>query len=112
MVLLRYKDASIFVVSALNINKLMQCHGSTFLSNASSSDKVLGAGSASTKVLSLLLSDSDSRATIPEKEKKSMQHIALFIILNITVSFFIINLEHHTFSARGLHKYPADSVPN
>lgn len=46
-----------------------------------------------------------------KKKKNSMQHIALFIIMNIIV-FFIINLEHHTFNARGLQKYPADFVPN
>jgi hypothetical protein len=38
------------------------------LSEVSSSDKVLGAGSVSSKVPSLLLSGSERSATIPEKE--------------------------------------------
>jgi hypothetical protein len=54
----------------------------------SSSDKVLGAGSVSTKVPSLLLSGSDRRATIPEKRNvfvvftENMNIIILIIIIN------------------------------
>jgi hypothetical protein len=68
-VLLRYKQTSIFVVRALKVSKLMWCQGSTLLSSNSSSDKVVGLGSSSTRVPSLLLSGSERRDTTPEKIK-------------------------------------------